>query len=215
MGTACPAPDLHSSVSYLGDKLVATFPFLMQKLLYFIKVTFVSPRQVWGLLRGGASAEPCLLHLPAFPIHAKKAASKPGLRQTAHVSGSVLSAADISLACAKSCCTLFQAGKSGFCFFLIFCLNPSIRLHLHTNSDPRYWALLGPYVCLCFKSSWVFWTSRLAFQLRLFLPASLNPPHVDLRYKNLALPLANWAPFLNALSFISLICKMGIIMALL
>lgn len=142
----CPSPPQFCFLSW--GQAFTHISISNARVLYFIKVTFVSPRKVWSLLRGGASAEPCFFHLPAFPGHAKKAASSQGMRQIARAPESVLSAADISLECTKPCCTLFQAGKSGSAFFLIFCLNPSIRLHLHTNSDPRYWALRGPYVCL-------------------------------------------------------------------
>lgn len=74
LGESCPDTGLHIPVPSFLPK----FPFQMQKLLYFIKLIFVSPKKVRGLLRGG----PCLLHLPALPVHAKKATSNPGMRQT-------------------------------------------------------------------------------------------------------------------------------------
>ena len=47
--------------------------------------------------------------------------------------------------------------------FLVFGLDPFIRPPLYTNSDAKYWGLLWPCFCLCFLSSWAFWTPSLAF----------------------------------------------------
>lgn len=70
-----------------------------------------------------------------------------------------------------------------FCFFP-YILPESFHQAL---SPHKFWSqILSSAWAIClpvFRPSWVFWTSSLAFQLRLCLPASLNPLHVDLGCK--------------------------------